>query len=158
MHHKLPDDRSEAEERLDTFMDQVMDVGGEGVMLRKPDSLWLPKRVASLLKLKPYLDDQGTVTGFVAGRKTDKGSKLLGKIGALILDYKGKRLELGGFTEEERKYDADFAENIAVLSPGEEMPEGIEGKYFKIGDTVEFRYRELSDDGIPKEARYYHGV
>ena len=127
-------------------------------MLRHPGSIWTPKRVHTLLKMKPYTDDQGIVTGFVSGRKTHLGSKLLGMIGALILDYKGKRLELSGLTDEERKFDSDFAENIAVLTPGEDMPPGIEGKHFKVGDTVEFRYRELSDDGIPKEARYYRGV
>jgi DNA ligase-1 len=160
LHHHtlLPDDRAVAESTLERVMDQTMDVGGEGVMLRNPDSLWLPKRVNSLLKMKPFLDDEGVVVGFVSGRKTDKGSKLLGLIGALVLDYKGKRLELSGFTDEERKFDSDFAENCAVLAPGEDMPAGIEGKHFKIGDTVEFRYRELSDDGVPKEARYYRGV
>jgi hypothetical protein len=38
------------------------------------------------------------------------------------------------------------------------MPSGFQGKQFKVGDTIEFRYRELSDDLIPKEARFLRGV
>jgi ATP-dependent DNA ligase len=127
-------------------------------MLRKPNSIWLPKRVSDLLKIKKFSDDQGTVTGFVSGRKTNKGSKLLGMIGALILDYNGKRLELSGFTNEERRFAKDYDTLKAHLNPGTQMPEGTQGAHFKIGDTVEFRYMELSDDGIPKIARYLRSV
>jgi len=153
-HVRLPDDRMKAEEHMGRFMDTVLDQGGEGVMLRDPSSVWTPKRVNSLLKLKPFTDDQGTVTGYVSGRQTDKGSKLRGLIGALILDYSGNRLELSGLTNEERKFATKHDEQWAYDRPGEDMPAWVEGAYFKVGDTVEFRYRELSDDGIPKEARY----
>ena len=151
---RLSDDAYEAEKGLETFMGNVLDEGGEGIIIRDPRAIWTPKRVGTILKYKPFSDDQGTVTGFVSGRKTDKGSKLLGMIGALILDYKGQRLELSGLTDEERQFDSPFGENIAILAPGKDMPAGTEGKHFKVGDTVEFRYRELSDTGIPKEARY----
>jgi DNA ligase-1 len=157
-HTLLPGDQSRAEAIVSERMKMVVGEGGEGLMLRNPNSIWTPKRVSDLLKIKPFTDDQGTITGFVSGRKTNKGSKLLGLIGALILDYKGHRLELSGLTDEERKFDRDFGTLKATLHPGEDMPDNIEGLYFKRGDTVEFRYRELSDDGIPKEARYYRGV
>ena len=35
------------------------------------------------------------------------------------------------------------------------MPTFCQGKSFKVGQTVTFKYRELTDDGIPKEARYW---
>ena len=35
------------------------------------------------------------------------------------------------------------------------MPAFFQGKSFKRGQTVTFKYRELTDDGIPKEARYW---
>lgn len=156
----LSSKRSEAEEGMEKFMGYVLNEGGEGIMLRAPQSIWTPKRVSSLLKLKPFTDDQGTVTGFVSGRQTNLGSKLRGLIGAVILDYKGKRLELSGFTDEERKFDdKDGAlSNYAYENPGVDMPSGFQGTHFKVGDTIEFRYRELSDDLIPKEARFLRGV
>jgi hypothetical protein len=105
--------------------------------------------------MKGVLDAEGIVTGFTAGRETNKGSKLLGKIGALVLDFQGKRLELSGLTDEERLFATKEDQAIATLTPGQDMPEGTQGKYFKTGDEVSFLYRELSKDGVPKEARYF---
>jgi DNA ligase-1 len=155
---KLPRGIVEAALAVEVELKKVLDLGGEGIVLRNPDSPWLPKRLTTLLKYKPFSDDEGIIVGFTAGRKTDKGSKLLGKIGALILDYKGKRLELSGLTHEERKFDDTgilLASGYAAKNPGKDMPAGTQGVHFKLGDSVTFKYRELSDDGIPKEARYW---
>jgi len=151
---KLPSNEQTAQAMVEIMKKNIIEEGGEGVFIRSPDSVWVPKRVHECLKCKGSLDAEVTVTGFIAGRETDKGSKLLGLIGALILDFKGKRLELSGFTDEERQFATDFDENLAVLAPGEEMPSGTEGKHFKLGDRVTFTYRELTNDGVPKEARY----
>ena len=107
------------------------------------------------IKVKGCLDAEGVVVGFTAGAETEKGSKLLGLIGALVLDFNGKRLELSGLTNEEREFDTIVASDYAEKNPGSEMPQGIEGKVFKTGDKVTFIYRELTDDGIHKEARYF---
>jgi DNA ligase-1 len=154
----LPEDRKDAETKMGTFMDQVMDLGGEGAVLRAPDSIWTPKRMGNVMKLKPFDDDQGVVVSFTSGKETDKGSKLRGLIGNVILDYKGKKLEMSGFTNDERVFSTEESTKIAYQNPGTLMPEGTQGKHFKTGDILEFRYRELSNDGIPKEARYYRGV
>ena len=150
---RLPSNDIEAEATLNVFLNRVLDAGGEGVMLRDPQSVWTPKRVGTLLKWKPFNDDAGIVVGFTAGRKTDKGSKNLGKIGALILKYGSLRLELSGMTDEERLFKTDEMEVYAANHPGEDMPATFQGRHFATGDTVEFRYRELSDAGVPKEAR-----
>jgi hypothetical protein len=76
-------------------------------------------------------------------------------IGALILDYQGKRLELAGLTNEERQFATFEERQIAERMPGSDMPSFCQGKHFKLGDTVTFKYRELSDAGIPKEARLW---
>lgn len=157
-HKLLPNDKSEAEDHLHCFMDTVLDAGGEGIMLRKPGSIWTPKRVSSLLKLKPFTDDQAVITGFISGRETDKGSKLRGLIGAVVTDYNGKRLELSGFTDEERRFTTDAMTSYAWDNPGVEMPKEFHGVHFEVGDKIEFRYRELSDEGIPKEARHLRRV
>jgi DNA ligase-1 len=157
-HTRLSGNRSEAEKQMEGFMSEVLGEGGEGIMLRDPVSIWTPKRVSSLMKLKPFTDDQAVVTGFVSGRETNLGSKLRGLIGAVITDYKGKRLELSGFTDDERRFADDELTGYAWKNPGQEMPPITRGKHFKVGDTIEFRYRELSDEGIPKEARYLRRV
>lgn len=141
--------------QVDTYLERVLDQGGEGVVLRDPKQLWVPKRHRGVLKYKPFSDAEGTVVGFTSGRETDKGSKLLGKIGALILDFKGKRLELAGLTDEERTFAESRMEDYAKQHPGVDMPSDFAGKHFRVGQSVTFKYRELSDDGIPKEARYW---
>lgn len=150
---RLPDDEQVAAGVVRDVLNRILDEGGEGIMIREPEGLWTPKRVGTLLKWKPFNDDQGTLAGFTTGRKTDKGSKLLGKIGALILDYQGKRLELSGMTDAEREFLNGDMTKWASENPGADAPKFYQGKHFKVGDVVEFRYRELSDGGIPKEAR-----
>jgi hypothetical protein len=90
--------------------------------------------------------------------------------------------ELSGFTDEERvlKCDTDKEDKMsqvkgvsdnekvlmaypgayrwAMMHPGIEIKEGatwITNPMFPIGSAVTFRFRELSDDGVPKEARYW---
>jgi len=151
---KLPSNDDEAMAMVMSRKSEVILSGGEGVFLRDPLSVWTPKRVATSLKVKGALDDEGIITGFTSGRETNKGSKLLGLIGALVLDYNGHRLELSGLTNEEREFDQQENRFYAVENPGIQMPEGTQGKMFKTGDKVTFTYRELTDKGIPKEARY----
>ena len=44
----------------------------------------------------------------------------------------------------------------ATNKPGQDMPAfWVQGKSFKWARRVTFKYRELTDDGIPKEARYW---
>lgn len=150
----LPWTLSEALARVEQKMNEVVSAGGEGVMLRNPASFWSPNRVYSLLKVKDYLDAEGVIVGFTSGRKTDLGSKLLGKIGALIVSWCGKTFELSGLTDEERRLNPE-AEEWAISNPGKEIPGPNAAVYFKMGDIVTFRYREQTDDGRPKEARYF---
>jgi DNA ligase-1 len=151
----LPDDEDKAREAAEEFLSNTLDAGGEGIVIRDPKGEWTPKRVNALLKYKPFDDAEGTVVGFTSGRRTDKGSKHLGRIGALILDYKGKRLELSGLTDKEREFLTEEDRHYANEHPGEDMPSDTQGRYFKLGQQVTFKYRELTDDGIPKEARYW---
>ncbi|MHC4371757.1 MAG: hypothetical protein ACYSW8_29430 [Planctomycetota bacterium] len=152
---RLPDVVGEAQWEVEKQLEAALDRGGEGIILRSAEALWLPKRVRSILKYKPFSDAEGKVVGYTSGRQTDKGSKLLGMIGSLILDYEGKRLELAGLTNDERQFATIEYSTYAAANPGVDMPAHFQGKHFKLGAVVSFKYRELSDDGIPKEARYW---
>jgi len=149
---KLTED---ATTQVELFLQKVLDKGGEGVVIRNPLATWTPKRHRDILKYKPFNDAEGIVVGFTSGRATDKGSKLLGLIGALILDFNGKRLELSGLTDAERAFENVVMAEHAHAHPGVDMPAHFQGKHFKKGQKVTFKYRELSDDGIPKEARFW---
>ena len=152
---RLPEDEEAARATVNGFLQKVLDQGGEGCVIRDPMSSWTPKRHKGLLKFKPFEDAEATVVGFTSGRETDKGSRLLGKIGALIVDYQGKRLELAGLTDAEREFADSMACEWATNNPGVDAPYWVEGRRFRKGQTVTFKFRELTDDRIPKEARYW---
>lgn len=181
---KLPRHPDDAREEVERRLMEVTAAGGEGLVLRNPAGAWLPKRVSWLLKAKRLQDAEGTVTGWTWGRRTALGSRHLGRMGALVLDFRGKRLELSGFTDAERavtqvrKDDSDHAldwieTSITGGAAGEKRLVPVqslanEGKDasddwwpvdFPKGSKVTFQYRELSADGIAKEARFYrkHG-
>lgn len=160
---RLPFATDAANEKITDLLEKICDAGGEGLILRHPASRYATERSHNLLKIKKILDDDGIVTGYTCGRETDKGSKLLGLMGALILTLKnGKRLELSGFTDDERSLSPCDSEHThdqvikwAEKHPGQEVPEWIESKYFKRGTICTFRYRDVTADGIPQEARYW---
>jgi hypothetical protein len=146
----LPQNTPKAKAAYESFMEEVLDGRGEGLILKSPTCYWSPERNHNTHKCKPYEDMEATVVGYTSGEETDKGSKLLGKMGALICkDSKGRRFKVSGFNYAERELStSDF-------DPGIELPETVTSAVFPRGSVVTIRYRELTDVGIPKEARYH---
>lgn len=165
---QLPYQNERAQARMMDELGRVVAAGGEGLILRNPTTFWVPQRSHSVLKVKPSLDAEAKVVGYVWGRETDLGSKLLGLMGALVVEYNGKEFELSGFTDQERemnwafKYDAHdeyfSVQECGALYQGKRSDDRFENPKFPIGSTVTFKYRELTNDGIPKEARYWRGA
>jgi ATP-dependent DNA ligase len=157
----LPMQTEKAHEIVLDELDQITNAGGEGLIIRAPNALYECCRTHSMVKLKKLNDMEGTVVGYITGRKTDLGSKLLGMMGALVLELDdGNRLELSGFTESERTLidkneDEAPACEWAEENPEKECPDWISAKHFPRGSRVTFRYRGKSEDGIPQEARYW---
>lgn len=161
---ELPFSTVEAEQMIKEKLSLITKAGGEGLMLRSPGSVWKPERSHQLVKVKKLDDAEGVVVGYTTGRETDLGSKLLGLMGALILELpNGKRLELSGFNDIERILESldaavhgyTSAVDWAVQHPEQECPEWIFAIDFPRDSTVTFRYRGLTKDGIPQEARYW---
>lgn len=152
---KLPGILADARSVVDDMLLLVTEGGGEGLVLRSGTSAWVPKRVPWVLKVKKLSDAEGTVVGYTWGRETSLGSKLLGMMGALVLDFRGKRLELSGFTNEERQMvgGPDAVPGEGFHREGQDV-KTWHNPTFPIGSKVTFTYRELTVDGIPKEARY----
>ncbi len=156
---KLPLDAEQAKAAAYRCLESVLDKGGEGCVIRDPSAPWTPKRHKGLLKFKPFEDSEATVIGYVAGKEGKQGY-VLGKIGALrVRSLKLKKnveFEIGsGLTMEEREFATPAAVAYATAHPAEVMPAEFNGKNVKLGSTITFKYRELSDDGIPKEGRYW---
>jgi DNA ligase-1 len=102
---------------------RVESLGGEGLMLRQPGSRYEVGRSTSLLKVKTFHDAEAVVVDHVAGKGRHKG-----RLGALVVRIPdGTEFSVGtGFSDKQR----------------EAPPE--------IGDTITFRYQELSDGGVPR--------
>lgn len=152
--------KSTAMVALADLLKSIEEKNGEGLMLRHPKSRWVPQRSHQLLKVKSLHDAEATVVGYTSGRETDLGSKLLGLMGALIVQYKGKEFELSGFTDSERRLEinGDYikARDYCAERPGTRVDAaGISNPSFPIGSRVSFKFRELTVDGKPKEARYW---
>jgi DNA ligase-1 len=151
---KLSNDLEQAREEIEAMLAGILDKGGEGIVLRDPLSTWTPKRHNGVLKYKPYDDDEATVVGFISGEEGKTGN-LLGSIGALIVRWKDKEFKLGtGMTFVERALEGQL-KNWAIKNPGQPWRETFNAPHFFTGRKVTFKFRELSDDGIPKEARYF---
>lgn len=118
-------------EQLALQLTEVVGSGGEGLILRHYNLTWEPNRSHSLLKVKPELTGICVVKDWTLGK-----GKLSGMFGALVVEWEGKTFELSGFTNEERTVYAGWP------------------KHFPAGMEIAFKYRELTDAGIPKEARF----
>ncbi|CAM4740709.1 unnamed protein product [Rotaria magnacalcarata] len=102
---------------------EVNAAGGEGIMLRKPGSLYENKRSSTLLKVKTFYDEEA----LVIGHKPGKGN-CTGMLGALECQLpNGKRFDVGsGFTMDQRR------------------------KPPKKGSVITFKFQELSNAGSPR--------
>ena len=103
--------------------DRVVSEGGEGLMLRKPESEYEAGRSPTLLKVKTHDDAEATVIAHLPGK-----GKYAGKLGSLRMRAAdGREFSLGsGFTDAQR-----------------EAPPAV-------GTVVTYRYRGLTAKGLPR--------
>lgn len=138
---------------LDSFYDEITENDGEGVMLVESESHWMPERSTTLLKKKIFQDAEAVVVGCTFGSETDKGSKLLGSMGALTVSYNGIEFDISGFTEQERLLPAEHVQ-YAMQHPKEKAPDGIMPLAFAKGQVITFKYMRTNPSGTPRDAQY----
>lgn len=106
---------------------QVVDGGGEGLMLHRGSAFYTAGRSDDLLKVKRYDDAEAVVVGHLPGK-----GRLAGMLGALLVETPdGRRFRLGtGFSDEERR----------------EPP--------PLGATVTYKYLGKTRNGLPRFASF----
>lgn len=119
----LSQKKCEGAEHLASYLEEVKALGGEGVMLREPGSLYEAKRSWTLLKVKSFTDAEAVVIGHTPGKGRHKG-----RMGALEVRMPDGKTFLVG---------TGFSDAIREAPPA-------------IGATVTYRFTELTTDGIPK--------
>lgn len=122
---QLPKTEDLALEVLWDFHDVIIRRGGEGLILRRPISFWEPHRSDVLLKVKLELDAEATIVGFNPGE-----GKNAATFGSLQCTWNGKTF------------------NVAVGAESDRVN-------CKLGDVISFKYMALTNDGIPREPRYW---
>ncbi|WPB59415.1 DNA ligase [Xylophilus sp. GOD-11R] len=105
------------------MMHNVVQGGGEGLVLHRGDSLYRAERSDDLLKVKPYDDADARVIGYLPGK-----GKYAGLTGALQVETsEGQRFRIGsGLTDAQRR-----------------QPPAI-------GHWISYRYRGRTDSGMPR--------
>lgn len=116
-------DRAALMQRLDA----VVRAGGEGLMLHRADAPYVTGRSDALLKLKPWLDAEAVVVGYIPGK-----GKYQGMTGALKMELPdGKRFQIG----------SGLSDALRHQPP-------------PIGARITYRYQHLTKNGLPRFPRY----
>jgi DNA ligase-1 len=113
----------EGVDHLHTELSRIESLGGEGLMLRQPGSLYESGRSHTLLKVKTFHDSEARVVEHLPGAGRHKG-----RLGALLVEMPdGTRFSVGtGLSDAQR-----------------EKPPAI-------GTVITYRYQELTDGGVPR--------
>lgn len=116
-------DRAELQRKLD----EVINAGGEGLMLHLASAPYVSGRSDVLLKLKPLDDTEAVVVAHIPGK-----GKYRGQLGALRVETPdGKRFNIG----------TGFTDAIRQNPPA-------------IGTTITYTYRGLTKTGLPRFASF----
>jgi len=105
------------------FLDEVIEKGGEGVVAREPSLIYENKRSSKILKIKKFKDAECIVVAINEGK-----GKFAGMMGSVdCRNENGVIFKIGsGFNDVDRKNPP------------------------KIGQTITYKYQELTKDGKPR--------
>ncbi len=108
-------------------LDEITQAGGEGLMLHKGDSYYIPGRSHDLLKVKLHQDAEARVIAHLPGK-----GKYVGMLGSLLVEIEsGKRFRLGtGFSDKQRRTPPP------------------------IGTLVTYKYYGKTKNGLPRFASF----
>lgn len=126
---------------------EFVDGSAEGIVLRSPSSCWEPYRSKRMVKIKKCHDMEVKVIGFYYGN-----GKHAGSMGSLLVTDGDRIFSVCGFTDIERVVKDS---KLAEAHQGELAGKDNECLFFKNGDILTIEYMGLSDNGIPREPKYF---
>ena len=128
----MPQSKVASHAALQSQLKQITKDGAEGLMLHRGSALYKGERNDDLLKVKTHDDAEAKVVGHIPGK-----GKYADQLGALLVEIPGangqpaKRFKLGtGLTDAQRQNPP------------------------AIGSQVTYRYRGLTDSGLPRFASF----
>ena len=129
------------EKHLDSVYKEILKQGGEGIMLKDPNSPYEGKRSKFLLKYKPSFDEEAIITGYKPGQ---------GKYQGLLGGFMCKPL-INHDTYMSIDEDTDHAFTISG------MDDEIRETYLQthpIGTIISYEHSGKTDKGKPRFGRY----
>lgn len=117
-----------------SLVDKVLSIGGEGVMLRAPYSMYERRRSLTLYKWKPIYDADARVVGYEEGQ-----NNAAGLVGSLIC------VPLGEDGEDK---------SIKRFRVGSGLTQAMRHRPPPIGTIIRYQYGGLSCQGVPRFPRY----
>jgi len=107
---------------LERFMSGIVDGGGEGVMLRRPGSMYEHKRSSALVKYKLFQSAEAVVVGYKKGK-----GHFANVVGSLVCRIGEKTFKVG----------AGLSDEIRCTPP-------------VINSVITFSYFERTESGLPR--------
>ena len=125
----IPQTRVHSTSQLQQFLEQISAAGGEGAVVRNPDTAYQTGRLSSALKVKKYFDTECLVRAILPGK-----GKYAGKMGALSCEMADSRL---------LKIGSGFSDAMRAKPPA-------------VGSTITFKYYGLTKKGKPRFPVFLH--
>lgn len=116
-----------SKEQLENDLKKMIKLGGEGLMIRQPGSVYERCRSKTLLKLKKFYDAEAVVIGYDSGK-----GRFTGAVGSLRC-----RMECG-----------------KEFSVGSGMTDKDHRKPPKIGSIITYKFQEYTNSGSPRFPTY----
>ena len=126
--------RIESKNHMEKLYKNIVNAGGEGLMLRKADSLYVQRRSKNLLKVKPTNDSEAIITDIVEGKGKDKGR--MGAIQVHLQKNPNVRFKIGTGFDDKMRQEIWNAQNQMR------------------GKVVTFGYKGLTKYGIPRHPAF----
>ena len=130
-----------SDSHLDKVYQEIIKAGGEGIMLKDPESSYEGKRSNYLLKYKPNFDEEAIIVGYKPGQ---------GKYTGMLGGFMCKPL-INHDTYMSIDEDTDHSFTISG------MDDEIRAKYLKthpIGTIISYEHSGKTDKGKPRFGRY----
>lgn len=131
--------RGTDESVIDSLLDEMVDVKGREGLFYYKDLPYVNKRTSNILKVKKKYTSDLRVIGFNEGKGANKG-----RLGALVLDYKGYELGCDGMSKEARieiwNNQEKYLGVIAEVEHEQETTNAKGGLSVEYPDFVQWRF------------------
>jgi len=122
---------------LQSELERIIDLGGEGVVVRNPEVLYQAGRLESALKVKQKQDAECIVKGY-----TDGKGKYQDKVGAIVCELIDSQVE--------RLFPELLAQHKPSIKIGSGLSDNLRANPPKIGSVITFQYMGLTQKGLPR--------